>query len=121
MIPLPVRILAIVASGIYLTSVVLALRSSRMTVRQSLLWLCSGIVFFLLSVFPFPVIWVARDLGFVAPSNAAFVAWLLVLTGLSFHHTITTSRQAEQLKTLCQEIALLRANPERGNREHAAE
>ena len=109
MIPLPVRLLAILASAVYLTSILVALRGSRMSVRQSLLWLVSGVAFLFLSVFPFPVVWLAQHLGFVAPSNAAFIAWLLALTALVFYQSLTTSRHADEVKTLCQELAILRA------------
>jgi len=109
MIPVPIRLLAVAASVAYLIAIFAALRGSRMTIRQSLLWLASGAAFFLLSLLPFPVIWAAEHLGFKAPSNAAFIAWLLVLTVLVFYQSLTTSRHADQVKTLCQEIAILEA------------
>lgn len=108
MIPVPMRLLAVLASVVYLIMILAALRGSRMTIRQSLLWLISGTAFLFLSVFPFPVIWAAERLGFTAPSNAAFITWLLTLTALVFYQSLTTSRHADQVKTLCQEIAILK-------------
>ena len=46
MIPVPIRILAIASSVFYLWSVLAALRGSQMTVRQSFLWIVSGMTFF---------------------------------------------------------------------------
>jgi hypothetical protein len=103
------HLLAVLASVVYLIAILAALRGSRMTIRQSLLWLTSGAAFLLLSFFPSPVIWAAQCLGFAAPSNAAFITWLLTLTVLLFHQSLTTSRHADQVKALCQEIALLKA------------
>lgn len=117
MIPIPIRILAIASSVMYLWSVLAALRGSHMTVRQSILWIVSGMTFFSASVFPYPLMWLAEQCGFVAPSNAAFAVWLLVVTVLVFYQSLTTSRQAAQLKTLCQELAILGASLEKGKKE----
>lgn len=104
----PIRFLAIAVSLAYLIGVVVSLRQSRMNVRQSLLWLCSGAAFIALSIFPYPLIAIARWLGFIAPSNAAFTGWLLILTMLLFYQSLVTSRQSEQIKRLCQELAISR-------------
>lgn len=109
MIPLPMRLLAILASVVYLIAILAALRGSRLTIRQSLLWLTSGAAFLFLSLFPLPVIWAAERVGFAAPSNAAFIAWLLAITVLLFYQSLTTSRHADQVKTLCQDIAIVKA------------
>ncbi|MCK4343442.1 MAG: DUF2304 domain-containing protein [Phycisphaerae bacterium] len=110
--PLPIQLLAVAASLVYLYCVVAALRRSRMAVRQSLLWIVSGAAFLVTSIFPQPLIWTADKFGFEVPSNAAFVVWLLALTALMFYQSLTTSRQTAQLKTLCQELAVLHAELE---------
>ncbi len=109
MIPLPIRVLAVTVSLAYLLAVLISLRRSRMTVRQSLLWLFSAAAFVCLSLLPGPVVRLAGYLGFVAPSNAGFAGWLIVLTTLLFYQSTLTSRQSREIKSLCQEIALLRA------------
>ncbi len=113
MIPLPIRLLAIAASLVYLCGVIAALRGARMAVRQSLLWLGSGLIFLLVSIYPGPLLWLATSLGFVAPSNAAFVVWLLALTALLFYQSVTTSRHTLQIKKLSQELALREAELEK--------
>lgn len=115
-IPLPIRVLAIAASLAYLYMIVAALRGSRITVRQSVLWLISGAALLGVSLFPDPVMWLADRMGFVAPSNAGFIVWLVSLTGLAFYQSITTSRQTAQLKTLAQELALREAELRLGDR-----
>ncbi len=110
--PLPLQVLAATASVAYLFLVFTALRRSRMAVRQSVLWLLSGVAFLLCSAVPQPLIWAAHKLGFEAPSNAVFLVWLLALTALIFYQSVTTSRHAGQLKTLCQELAIALAELE---------
>lgn len=107
-----VQLLAVAASLVYLYGIVAALRRSRMAVRQAILWIFSGVAFLAISVFPQPLVWTASKLGFVAPSNAAFVVWLLVITALMFYQSLTTSRQTAQIKTLSQELAVLQAELE---------
>lgn len=115
-IPLTLHLLAIAASLAYVYLVITALRRSRMAVRQAILWMLSGVAFLVASLFPQLLVWAAGTLGFVAPSNAAFVVWLLALTALMFYQSLTTSRQTAQLKTLAQELAVLNAELEqRGN------
>jgi hypothetical protein len=114
MIPLPIRLLAVAFSLAYLCAIVVSLRRSRMTTRQSVLWLATGFAFLGVSIFPQPLLWAAERFGFVAPSNAAFIVWMLFLTLLLFYQSLTTSRQSNQIKTLAQEIAVLKAErPER--------
>jgi hypothetical protein len=109
---LAIQLLAIGASLAYLCTIIIALRRSRMAVRQAVLWIISGGFFLGISIFPQPLIWTARGLGFQVPTNAAFVVWLLALTGLMFYQSLTTSRQMTQVKTLCQELAVLQAELE---------
>lgn len=117
MIPLPIRLLAVAFSMAYLLAIVFSLRRSRMTTRQSVLWLATGVAFLGVSIFPQPMLWTAERLGFVAPSNAAFIVWLLFLTLLIFYQSLTTSVQSNQIKTLGQEIAVLKAELAERDRE----
>lgn len=116
-IPLPLHLLAIAASLAYLYLIITALRRSRMAVRQAILWMLSGVAFLVASLFPQLLAWAAGALGFVAPSNAAFVVWLLALTALMFYQSLTTSRQTAQVKTLAQELAVLSAELEQRARD----
>jgi hypothetical protein len=120
MIPLSLRVLAVSASLAYLLAVVHALRRSRMSIRQSLLWLACGAVFLGASLVPEPLLWLAHQVGFQVPSNAAFATWLLALTALVFYQSLVTSTQSQQIKTLCQELALLAAEqPSPGTRRES--
>jgi hypothetical protein len=110
MIPLPIQLLAIAFSAAYLGGIFISLRRNRMTTRQSVLWLCTGAVFLAVSIYPQPMLWAAQKVGFTAPSNAAFIVWILFLTMLLFYQSMTTSRQSNQIKTLAQEIAVLKAD-----------
>jgi hypothetical protein len=112
MIPLPIQILAILASLIYLLLILLALRSSRMNVRQSLLWLMSAVVFLVLSLCPGLLVRAGFELGFVAPSNALFLLWCLTLTMLVFYQALTTSKQNEEIRSLAQALAIERLKHE---------
>jgi hypothetical protein len=51
----------------------------------------------------------ALALGFVAPSNAIFVGWLMISTMLIFSQSVITTKQASQIRKLSQELAILKA------------
>lgn len=112
MIPPSIQILAIFASLGYLLLIVLAQRASRMSVRQSLLWLTLGAAFLLLSLFPGALIWAAFRLGFVAPSNALLLFWCLTLMVLVFYQALTTSKQSDDIRKLAQTLAIQRLESE---------
>lgn len=113
MIPLSLQLTAITASTAYIVVIWLALRRSRLSVRQALLWLISGALYLACSLYPQPLLWAALAIGFEAPSNALFAGWLLTLTGLLFYQSLTTSQQSHQIKRLCQEIAIINQRMER--------
>jgi len=120
MIPHPIQALAVLAALVYLLLIVLALRSSRMNVRQSLLWLTSGVVFLLISLFPNLLIRAGYGLGFIAPSNALFLLWCLTLTMLVFYQSLTTSRQSQEIRNLAQALAIERLSNEELRNAQAA-
>ena len=107
--PFSIRIITILASVAYLWSIVAALRGSQISVRQSLLWLASSLFLLGASIYPNPILYIANRLGFIAPSNAVIIAWLLLVTIMLFYQSLTTSKQSAQLKSLAQELAILRA------------
>jgi hypothetical protein len=100
---------------LYLAFIVAKLRRQQLSVRGSLLWLLSGVLMLVLSLWPAPLYAAARAAGFVVPANAVFVLWLLVLTMLLFSQSLALSRAQEQLRRLAQDQAIEQA--ERGRRE----
>jgi hypothetical protein len=108
MVPLGVRILAASVAVFYLVYVVLAVRSARLSARQSLVWLFSVFLIIAVVAVPYPFMHFARLLGFEAASNAVLAGWAMVLTAMLLYHSLHASRLAQQTRTLCQQLVLLR-------------
>lgn len=107
-----IRVLAIISALIYSIWIVRALHADRLGVRQSLLWLLSAVMFLLISTFPALLQYVGHVLGFVAPSNALFLVWLLVTTLILFYQSLLIAQHNNQIRTIAQELAMLRLSME---------
>jgi hypothetical protein len=103
-----IRLIAGAVALLYLAFIVFKLRTQQLSVNSSLMWLLSGLIMLLLTVFPGLIYWAAQLAGFEVPSNAVFVLWLLTLTALSFSQAVALSKNGDQLRKAAQDNALLR-------------
>ena len=101
-----VQMVAAAFAVLYLLFIVAKLRGQQMSVRGGLLWLLSGVIMLVLSVWPELLYAAARTAGFVVPANAVFGLWLLVLTMLLYAQSLALSRAQEQLRRLAQDQAI---------------
>jgi hypothetical protein len=107
--PRELQLLGVVVLGGLLASVIRLIRAQRLGLRDSLLWLLSTGVALLLVVFP-DLLWaVTRLLGVKVPANALFALAILYTLVNILAGTLGTSQNAERIRRLAQECALLRA------------
>jgi hypothetical protein len=107
--PRELQLLAIVVLGALLAWVMRLIRAQRLGLRDSLLWLVSTGVALLLVTFP-DLLWaVTRLLGVKVPANALFALAILYTLVNILAGALGASRNAEQIRRLAQECALLRA------------
>ena len=97
-------LLAIVS---YFIILIAMLRKKRLTMRYALLWLFSGVVLLVLSLFPGLLQTVTSLLGFQVPSNALFAILFFFVLMILMSLTYITSKQSEYIKRLVQHTALL--------------
>ena len=117
-IPVEQQVLALAILGSFLYWVFRLLRSQRLSLRDSLLWVVSTLVAAGLVLFPAVLVWASSLLGFQTPSNAVYGAAVLYLAVNVLFNTVAGSMNAARLRRLTQECALLRAELEalRGRR-----
>jgi hypothetical protein len=102
---------AVVLVGL-LARLVYLVRYKRLSLRDSLMWLVSTSVALVFTVFPQSLVWVAGVLEIEVPANALFaLAFLYVLLNL-LSLTIGLSGNANRVRRVAQECALLRAEVE---------
>jgi len=92
--------------------VVRLLRTERLTLRDSLLWLVSTFIALLTVAFPDLLFVTSRVLGVQVPSNALFVLTIVYLLLNLFSVTVAVSFVASRTRRLTQECAMLRAEIE---------
>jgi hypothetical protein len=108
MTPLPVSIAAAVASFLLLVVVFELIRSRRLRERYALLWLLTGVVLLVLSLWRGGLNTIAGWFGVVSypPAILGAVGALFILVVL-LHYSTVISRLSDQNTILAQRLALL--------------
>jgi hypothetical protein len=115
MTPIRVSIVAAVASIVLILVVLELIRSRRLRERYALLWLLTGVVLLVLSVWRSGLNTIAGWLGVTGypPAVLFAVATLFILLVL-LHYSTVISKLSDQNTLLAQQVALLEARLRRG-------
>jgi hypothetical protein len=107
MIPFRVAVVASIAAVIFLIVIFELIRSRRLQERYALLWLITGGVILLLSVWRDALRLVAEQIGIAYPPSALFVVGFLFILVVLLHYSTVISELSERNVRLAQDIALL--------------
>lgn len=99
---------AIGLSLLSLTMIVVLLRRRRIREKYVGIWLALGSAVIVFAVFPGAAVWLARVLGVQTPANLLFAAAIVVLLAVCVQLSVELSSTEEKVRTLTEEIALLR-------------
>jgi len=111
-----VKVLATAGSATILFLVLELIRRGRLKERYSLLWLFSGIVMLILSLWRGLLDSVSHLIGIYYPPSLLFLIAFVFLLFITLHFSSVISGLAEKNKRLAQEMALLRKELEDGKR-----
>jgi hypothetical protein len=124
MIPFRVSVVASIAAAIFVLIIFELIRSRRLQERYALLWLITGGVILLLSVWRDALRLVAEQIGIAYPPSALFVVGFLFILVVLLHYSTVISELSERNVRLAQDIALveerLRLYESRSEGERAA-
>jgi|Tabmets5t2r1_1033131.scaffolds.fasta_scaffold02414_4 hypothetical protein len=124
MIPFRVAVVASIAAIVFLVVIFELIRSRRLQERYALLWLITGGVILILSVWRDALRLVAEQIGIAYPPSALFVVGFLFILVVLLHYSTVISELSERNVRLAQDIALieerLRMYESRSEGEHAA-
>jgi len=112
LIPIELQVVSVAVLALFLLWVLQLVRTQRLSLRDSLVWVVSTALAAVLALFPGLLVWLSRALGFQVPSNALFGAAVLYLAVNVLVNTVTGSQSAARLRRVTQECALLRAEME---------
>ena len=107
MIPFRVAVVASIAAILFLIVIFELIRSRRLQERYALLWLITGGVILLLSIWRDALRLVAEQIGIAYPPSALFVVGFLFILVVLLHYSTVISELSERNVRLAQDIALV--------------
>jgi hypothetical protein len=107
MIPFRVAVFASIAAAIFLLVIFELIRSRRLQERYALLWLITGGVILILSVWRDALRLVSEQIGIAYPPSALFIVGFLFILVVLLHYSTVISELAEKNVRLAQDIALV--------------
>lgn len=111
-LPLEIQLVSLAVLGAFCAWVLWLIRSRRLHLRESLIWLLTTLAAIAVTAFPGLLVWGANVIGIQVPSNALFGAGILYLAVNVLAITISVSTNTTRIRRLAQECALLRAEVE---------
>ena len=122
MTPVRISIAAAIASVLLLLIVLELIRGRRLKERYALLWLATGLVLLVLSLWRAGLNTIAGWLGVSGyPPAILFAAAIMFVIAVLLHYSTVLSRLTDDNVLLAQEVALLRARVDALEREDARE
>jgi hypothetical protein len=116
MIPFRVSVVAAIAAALFLLVIFELIRNRRLQERYALLWLVTGGVILLLSVWRDALRLVAEQIGIAYPPSALFVVGFLFILVVLLHYSTVISELSERNVLLAQDVALLEERLQRQER-----
>lgn len=116
---LPLRIILIVISLLFVSLVFYTVNRKHMQLSDSLVWLLVSFLMIVLAFFPRLGIWLSRLVGIETPVNFIYLVGIVVLLVLVFHLTVQHSKVKQQVIAIIQEISIENYLRDRAERESA--
>lgn len=111
---LSLRLMLVIGAVGTLVMICASIKKNRIQIEDSLFWVVFAAFLVFIAIFPQPVYWLARAIGFQAPSNFIFVAVTAILLIKEFRNSSKISVLKYRVNQLAEEIAL-----DRNEEEHA--
>ncbi len=108
------QIVAIIGSAVFLLFILELIRRGRLRERYALLWLAASIVVCVFSVWRNLLDQTAHLIGIAYAPALLFILGMFFGMIILLHFSMVISSMADKIKTLTQEIALLKASPPTG-------
>jgi hypothetical protein len=107
MIPFRVSVVAAIVAAVFLLVIFELIRSRRLQERYALLWLITGGVILVLSVWRDALRLLAEQIGIAYPPSALFVLGFFFILVVLLHYSTVLSELSERNVRLAQDIALV--------------
>ena len=111
------RYFTIALSLCLIALIIYLVRKNKLKEKYAILWLLSGSVIFLFSIFPDILNVITPLLGIELPSNAVFFFGIIFIILINLHFSLVISNFSEQIKKLTQKLTLLEYAVSEGKKE----
>lgn len=102
------RAILVVGSLGFFIFILNMVRTKKLALKYALTWILTSFSFVLLSIFPEILYFVADLMHIELPVNALYLCVIFLLLLIVFTLSVAVSRQALRIKTLVQEIGLIK-------------
>lgn len=106
------RAFAVVAALSLMILIIELVRRRKLREEYSILWLAAGAAVFVFSLSYSLQLWLTRLIGAVSSTTTVFGFAFLFLILISLHFSVRMSAMADKLKSLAQELAILKSERE---------
>ena len=103
-----IQVIAIVGSLAFMLSIFELIRRKKLKEAYAMLWLIMGIFFIVLAIWQQGLVMLSKFCGIYYPPAFLFLVLLITLTVILIQFSIVISRQADKIKALGQESALMK-------------
>ena len=100
---------------IWLCIIWINVRRQRIAIKDSLVWIFASIVIFLLGACPWTIEWIKDLAGFEEITNFVIGILFTLLMLITLFLTIIVSKQKTEIKTITQELSLLKRDLKKKN------
>jgi hypothetical protein len=119
LLPREIQVPGVLILVAFMGWLVYLVRTQRVSLRDSLVWILSTVAALALTLFPQLLVGAAHALNVQIPSNALFGAAIIYLSFNLLSVTVASSMNAASVRRLAQECALLRGEIEALRRQGA--
>ena len=84
-------------------------RNQKMKEKYAALWLIVGVIMIVLALFPKLLDAPSRLVGIETPVDLLFLLAIIMLMGISLHLTLAISKITDDMRTLAEEVAIMKA------------
>ncbi len=107
------RVILVIGSVCFFIFILNMVRTKKLELKYALTWILTSLSFVLLSLFPEILFFIAALMHVELPVNALYLCVIFLLLMIVFTLSVAVSRQALRIKTLVQEIGLIKETLER--------
>ena len=117
MMDIKLKIFLSIVVLLQLILIIRTIKRNSLSIRYGILWIFLIIIMFLGIIFTNVVFKISNVIGFEVPSNMVLILLAFFQFYMSFFLTLKISKQTQQIKTLTQEVSILKERVDNNERK----